>query len=79
MVRGWNLRPTGPAAGRSGRSNRNQSLSERRADAVADELARQGVRRERVSARAHGEGRPFVPTRDGEKEAQNRGVWILLR
>ena len=66
-------------ADRSGRSSRNQSLSERRAEAVADELARQGVRRERIAIQAHGESRTFVPTRDGEREGQNRGVWIVLR
>jgi OmpA-OmpF porin, OOP family len=66
-------------ADRSGRSSRNQSLSERRAAAVADELARQGVRRERIAIRAYGESRPFVPTRDEVREAQNRGVWIVLR
>ena len=66
-------------ADRSGRASRNQSLSERRAAAVAAELARQGVRRERVAIRAFGEDRPFVPTRDEVREAQNRGVWIVLR
>lgn len=66
-------------ADRSGRSNRNQSLSERRAEGVAAELARLGVRRERIAVRAHGESRPFVPTRDEVREAQNRGVWIVLR
>lgn len=66
-------------ADRSGRSSRNQSLSERRAAAVADELARQGVRRERIAIQAFGEDRSFVPTRDEVREAQNRGVWIVLR
>ena len=66
-------------ADRSGRSSRNQSLSERRAEAVAAELARRGVRRERVAIRAYGEDRAFVPTRDEVREAQNRGVWIVLR
>jgi outer membrane protein OmpA-like peptidoglycan-associated protein len=66
-------------ADRSGRASRNQSLSERRAAAVADELARRGVRRERIAIRAYGEDRPFVPTRDEVREAQNRGVWIVLR
>ncbi len=66
-------------ADRSGRSERNQALSQRRAEAVMDELVRQGVRRERIHIQAHGEGRAFVPTRDGEREAQNRGVWIVLR
>ena len=66
--------PTVPAG-----PSRNQRLSERRAEAVAAELVRQGVRRERITIRAHGENRAFVPTRDGEREAQNRGVWIVLR
>lgn len=66
-------------ADRSGRSSRNQSLSERRAEAVAAELARQGVRRERIAIRAFGEDRTFVPTRDEVREAQNRGVWIIHR
>ena len=66
-------------ADRSGRADRNQRLSERRADSVAAELVRLGVRRERITIRAYGENRAFVPTRDGEREAQNRGVWIVLR
>jgi outer membrane protein OmpA-like peptidoglycan-associated protein len=66
-------------ADRSGRADRNQRLSQRRAEAVADELARQGVPRERIAIQAHGEGRPFVPTRDDVREARNRGVWIVLR
>lgn len=75
---------TGPVelqayADRSGRSSRNQSLSERRAGAVAAELARRGVRRERIAIQAFGEGRAFVPTRDEVREGQNRAVWIVLR
>ena len=66
-------------ADRSGGSSRNQSLSERRAAAVAAELVRQGVRRERIAIQAFGESRAFVPTRDEVREAQNRGVWIMLR
>ena len=66
-------------ADRSGGSSRNQSLSERRAAAVAAELVRQGVRRERIAIQAFGESRAFVPTRDEVREAQNRGVWIVLR
>ena len=66
-------------ADRSGPPGHNRRLSRRRAEAVAAELARQGVRPERIAIRVHGEGRSFVPTRDGEREAQNRGVWIALR
>ena len=66
-------------ADRSGPPGHNRRLSRRRDEAVAAELARQGVRPERIAIRVHGEGRSFVPTRDGEREAQNRGVWIALR
>ncbi len=66
-------------ADRSGPPGYNQRLSLRRAEAVAAELAREGVRPERIAVRVHGEDRPFVPTRDGEREGQNRGVWIVLR
>ena len=66
-------------ADRSGSPGYNRRLSRRRAEAVAAELARHGVRPERIAIRVHGEGRSFVPTRDGEREAQNRGVWIALR
>jgi OmpA-OmpF porin, OOP family len=66
-------------ADRSGQVGRNQRLSELRADSVAAELVRLGVRRERITIRAYGENRSFLPTRDGEREAQNRGVWIVLR
>ncbi len=67
-------------ADRSGAPGHNQLSGPRRADAVAAELARHGVRPERIAAvRVHGEDRPFVPTRNGAREAQNRGVWIALR
>lgn len=66
-------------ADRAGSSAHNRRLSQRRAEAVAAELVRQGVRRDRIAIEAHGEERPFVPTRDGAREGQNRGVWIVLR
>lgn len=66
-------------ADRSGRADRKQRLSQRRAEAVAAELARQGVRRERIAIQALGETRGLVPTRDEVREGQNRGVWIVLR
>jgi outer membrane protein OmpA-like peptidoglycan-associated protein len=66
-------------ADRSGPPDHNRRLSRRRAEAVADELARLGVRRDRIAVEAHGEGRPFVPTRNGVRDPQNRGVWIVVR
>ena len=66
-------------ADRSGTPQYNQRLSQRRADAVAAELVRQGVSRAAISITAFGETRPLVPTADGVREPQNRRVEIVLR
>jgi OmpA-OmpF porin, OOP family len=79
VERGTTLIELDAYADRSGSPGYNRRLSRRRAEAVAAELRRQGVRPERITIRVHGEGRSFVPTRDGEQEAQNRGVWITHR
>jgi outer membrane protein OmpA-like peptidoglycan-associated protein len=66
-------------ADRSGTPQYNQRLSERRAQAVAAELVRQGVNRSEIAVTAFGESRPLVPTADGVREPQNRRVEIVLR
>lgn len=66
-------------ADRSGTPQYNQRLSQRRADAVAAELERQGVSRAAMVIQAFGETRPLVPTADGVREPQNRRVEIVLR
>ena len=66
-------------ADRSGTPQYNQRLSQRRAEAVATELTRQGVSREQIMVQAFGESRPLVPTADGAREPQNRRVEIVLR
>ena len=66
-------------ADRSGTPQYNQGLSQRRANNVAAELVRNGVRREDISVAAFGERRPLVPTADGVREPQNRRVEIVLR
>jgi outer membrane protein OmpA-like peptidoglycan-associated protein len=66
-------------ADRSGSPQYNQRLSERRAQAVASELERQGVPRSAMVIQAFGESRPLVPTADGVREPQNRRVEIVLR
>jgi outer membrane protein OmpA-like peptidoglycan-associated protein len=66
-------------ADRSGNPQYNQRLSERRAQAVAAELVRQGVNRNEIAVTAFGESRPLVPTADGVREPQNRRVEIVLR
>ena len=64
---------------RSGRDGYNQRLSNRRAQAVAAELVRQGISRDEIAISAFGESRPLVPTADGVREPQNRRVEIVLR
>ncbi len=66
-------------ADRSGTPQYNQRLSQRRADAVAAELVRNGVSRNDITVTAFGESRPLVPTADGVREPQNRRVEIVLR
>ncbi|UFN49167.1 OmpA family protein [Roseomonas sp. OT10] len=66
-------------ADRSGSPQYNQRLSQRRAEAVAAELARNGISRSEMVIQAFGESRPLVPTADGVREPQNRRVEIVLR
>jgi len=66
-------------ADRSGTPQYNQRLSQRRADTVAAELARNGVQRSQMVVQAFGESRPLVATADGVREPQNRRVEIVLR
>jgi OmpA family len=62
----------------SGDAAYNQALSERREQAVTDELVRQGVPADAISGVAVGETDPAVPTGDGVREEQNRRVEIAL-
>ncbi len=65
-------------ADRSGTERYNSALSQRRADAVRAALIRAGLRPERISVAARGEGMPMVPTRDGVREPRNRRAEIEL-
>ena len=60
----------------SGSVGYNQRLSERRANAVAEALARQGVARNDMMVSGRGENDNRVPTADGIREPQNRRVEI---
>ena len=55
----------------------NQDLSERRARAVADALAKKGVPRDRIGARGYGETRPVVANDDAGRK-KNRRVEIVI-
>ncbi len=57
----------------------NMRLSMRRAEVVAAEMGRQGVRRDQIAVTAFGKTQPLVPTAPGAREAQNRRVEIVLR
>jgi len=63
----------------SGSPQYNQRLSQRRAEAVATELTRQGINRNEINVQAFGETRQLVQTADNTREPQNRRVEIILR
>ncbi len=56
----------------------NQTLSERRAGAVADYLASRGVARARMGIRGYGESAPIASNLTAEGKAQNRRVEIKV-
>jgi len=60
----------------SGSPAYNLRLSERRAEAVKEELMRLGVPESAIATIGKGEADPLVPTADGVREAQNRRVVI---
>jgi outer membrane protein OmpA-like peptidoglycan-associated protein len=62
----------------AGSAEHNKQLSQRRAEAVADELVTQGVRRESIDVQWHGENELPVPTGDDVHEPQNRCVSIAM-
>ena len=56
----------------------NQRLSERRADTVADALARDGVRNGQISARGLGTRSPIASNDNEEGRRQNRRVEVVI-
>jgi outer membrane protein OmpA-like peptidoglycan-associated protein len=56
----------------------NQKLSERRADAVADYLARGGIARSRLSTEGFGESKPVASNMNEDGRAQNRRVELRI-
>ncbi|HET6224341.1 MAG TPA: OmpA family protein, partial [Dongiaceae bacterium] len=63
----------------SGSASYNVGLSERRAQAVAAELAANGVPQADIAVDWKGETEPLVPTGDGVREPQNRRAVIELQ
>ena len=62
----------------NGEREANMTISQDRADAVADVLSGQGVESRRLSAVGHGEDFPKVPTAEGVSQRENRRVEITL-
>jgi len=62
----------------SGSQGYNQRLSVRRANNVANALAKMGVARSDMSVSGRGENDPRVPTAQGVREPQNRRVEIVF-
>jgi OOP family OmpA-OmpF porin len=62
-----------------GMPHRNQRLSERRAQAVLDYLAKSGVPTVRMSAVGYGTARPLVPNTTAENKAKNRRIDFVVR
>ena len=56
----------------------NQRLSERRADTVADALARDGVRNNQISSRGLGTRAPIASNDNEEGRQQNRRVEVII-
>jgi len=62
----------------SGPASYNMALSLRRANAVKNELVRQGVPADAIAVVGKGESNPLVATGDGVREPQNRRVEIVM-
>jgi outer membrane protein OmpA-like peptidoglycan-associated protein len=58
---------------------RNRSLSEQRAKAVADAIAKQGVERSRLSSAGWGQDKPIADNGTEEGRAKNRRVELVKK
>lgn len=65
-------------ADRSGSDAYNLTLSQKRANAVQQELTRLGASSHEITTSWKGESEPLVPTADGIKEPQNRRAEIRV-
>ena len=66
-------------ADRAGGDAYNMALSLRRANAVKDQLVREGIPAAGITVTGRGESQPLVQTADGVREPQNRRVEIVLQ
>jgi outer membrane protein OmpA-like peptidoglycan-associated protein len=63
----------------TGPENYNLALSLRRANAVKDQLIKDGVKPEDIAVVGRGKAQPLVPSGDNVRERQNRRVEIVFR
>jgi OOP family OmpA-OmpF porin len=57
----------------------NQTLSEKRAQAVVDHLVRAGLPADRFTAAGYGSAQPLAPNETGDGRAQNRRIEFVVR
>jgi OmpA-OmpF porin, OOP family len=62
-----------------GATERNQSLSERRAQSVRSFLVKAGVEESRLSAIGYGEAKPIAPNDTAENRAINRRIEFTVK
>jgi outer membrane protein OmpA-like peptidoglycan-associated protein len=62
----------------SGEPGYNMGLSQRRANAVRDELVRDGISPQAIVVSGRGESQPLITTADGVREPQNRRAEITI-
>lgn len=62
----------------SGSASSNQSLSQKRAEAIADFLMKKGIRKERIRVNGHGERFPIADNNTASGRAKNRRVDIFV-
>ena len=63
----------------SGSIRLNDRLAHDRAEAIQQQLVRNGVSPDRLLVSSHGKGNPLVPTPDGTPEPRNRRVEVIVR
>jgi outer membrane protein OmpA-like peptidoglycan-associated protein len=61
-----------------GKPDKNQILSQNRANAVADYIKRQGISDDRISAKGYGQNKPVVPNTTPQNKAKNRRVEFTI-
>ena len=62
-----------------GTPERNQRLSDRRAQSIVDYLTRGGVNAQHLVAIGYGETRPLVPNDTAENRAKNRRIEFTVK